>query len=146
MDEGKDEINKKNPKPQEAPKRKDRQLKKWEKEKKLIPVMIKKYCKGMHKTTRKEQKIKPGELCGECKALTEYALFRLEKCPFKVNKQFCSFCKVHCYKPDYREEIKKVMRYAGPRMIFSHPIFALSHVVQMIKFKRKQKKEEKKRD
>jgi hypothetical protein len=66
----------------------------------------------------------------------------LEKCPFKVNKQFCSFCKIHCYKPEYREEIKKVMKYSGLRMIFTHPIFAISHVVQMIKFKRKQKKEE----
>jgi hypothetical protein len=94
----------------------------------------------MHKLKRKEQKIKRGELCEECKALTEYALFRLEKCPFKVNKGFCSFCKVHCYKPEYREEIKKVMKYSGPRMIFSHPIFALSHVVQMIKFKKQQRR------
>lgn len=108
------------------------QLKKWEKEKKLIPVMIKKYCKGVHKK---------GKLCEECKALTDYALFRLEKCPFKVNKQFCSFCKVHCYKPEYRQGIKNVMRYSGPRMIFTHPIFALSHVVQMIKFKRSTKEE-----
>jgi hypothetical protein len=116
-----------------------KQLKKWEKEKRLIPVMIKKYCRGNHKC-------KNGELCEECKALTEYALFRLEKCPFKVNKQFCSFCKIHCYKPEYREEIKKVMKYSGPRMIFTHPIFAISHVVQMIKFKKQQTKEENKSD
>jgi hypothetical protein len=121
----------------------DKQLKKWEKERRLIPVMIKKYCKGVHKRERKAQNCGRGELCSECKALKEYALFRLEKCTFKVNKQFCSFCKVHCYKPDYRQEIKKVMRYAGPRMLFSHPIFAMSHVVQVIKFKRKQSKEEK---
>jgi hypothetical protein len=115
------------------------ELKKWEKEKKLIPVMIKKYCSGRHKKERKAQNLKRGELCEECKALKEYALFRLEKCPFKVNKQFCSFCKIHCYKPEYRQEIKKVMQYAGPRMIFTHPIFSLSHVVQMIGFKRKQR-------
>jgi hypothetical protein len=117
-------------------KKQNKQLKKWKKERRLIPVMIKKYCKGVHKSKR-------GELCDGCKALTEYALFRLEKCPFKVNKQFCSFCKIHCYKPEYREEIKKVMKYSGPRMLFTHPIFAISHVVQMIKFKRKQRKEEK---
>ena len=67
-----------------------KELKAWEKEKKLIPVMIKKYCHGKHGT-------KGEELCEECRALTEYALFRLEKCPFKVNKKFCSFCRVHCY-------------------------------------------------
>ena len=60
------------------------ELKAWEKEKKLIPVMIKKYCKGKHKEKRKAQGIKHGEVCHECKELTEYALFRLEKCPFKA--------------------------------------------------------------
>ena len=77
------------------------------------------------------------------KRLTEYALFRLEKCPFKVNKKFCSFCKVHCYKPDMRERIKDVMKWAGPRMIFTHPVFAMGHVFQMIKYKKKLKKEAK---
>ena len=84
-------------KTQKAPK----ELKAWEKERKLIPVMIRKYCHGKHGTRGEE-------LCEECRALTEYALFRLEKCPFKVNKKFCSFCRVHCYKPDMGEKIKDV--------------------------------------
>lgn len=104
-------------------------LKVWKKEKELIPEMIKKYCKGNHGSRK-------GELCEDCQALTEYALFRLEKCPFKENKQFCSFCTVHCYKADMREKIKEVMRYSGPRMIFTHPVFAVSHLVQMIKYKK----------
>ena len=112
------------------------ELKAWEKEKKLIPVMIKKYCRGKHKT-------RGNMICDECRQLTEYSLFRLEKCPFKVNKKFCSFCKVHCYKPGMREKIKAVMKYSGPRMLFTHPIFALSHVVQMIKYKKRLKKERK---
>lgn len=107
-------------------------LKAWEKEKKLIPVMIKKYCRAKHAADG---------LCEDCRQLTEYALFRLEKCPFKVNKKFCSFCKVHCYKPDMREKIKAVMRWSGPRMIFTHPIFAFSHVFQMIAYKRRLKKQ-----
>lgn len=119
----------------------DKELKAWEKEKKLIPVMIKKYCRGKHKAARKEQNVPRGEVCAECKELTEYALFRLDKCPFKVNKKFCSFCKVHCYKSDMREKIKAVMKYSGPRMLFTHPVFALSHVVQMIKYKKRLKKE-----
>ena len=118
----------------------------WNKEKKLIPVMLKMYCKGKHKTTRKAQGIPRGEVCAECKELTEYALFRLEKCPFKVNKKFCSFCKIHCYKPEMREQIKAVMKYAGPSMLFTHPIFAISHVVQMIKYKKRLKSEAKDND
>ena len=106
--------------------------KKWEKEKELIPVMIRMYCKGNHPEGRSEN-------CEKCMALTEYALFRLEKCPFKKDKHFCSFCSIHCYKPEYRDEIKKVMKYSGPRMLTSHPVFAISHVVQMMKYKRKNK-------
>ncbi len=117
----------------------EKELKAWEKEKKLIPVMIRKYCHGKHKTKGKE-------ICAECQELTEYALFRLEKCPFKVNKKFCSFCKIHCYKPEMREKIKAVMKYSGPRMLPSHPIFAISHVVQMIKYKKQLKKESKSND
>ncbi len=112
----------------------------WEQEKKLIPVMIAKYCRGNHKHERKEKGLKHNELCPECEALKEYALFRLEKCPFKKNKGFCSYCKIHCYKPEYKEQIRKVMKYSGHRMIFSHPIFSFSHVVGVIKHKRQVKK------
>ena len=119
-----------------APRKVPKELRAWEKEKKLIPVMIAKYCRARHKTKR-------GEVCEECRALTEYALFRLEKCPFKVNKQFCSFCKIHCYKPEMRAKIKDVMKWSGPRMLFTHPVFAISHVVQMIRHKKTLKKEEK---
>ncbi len=112
-----------------------KEYKAWEQEKKLIPVMIKKYCQGKHR-----QK----DLCPECQELLDYALFRLEKCPFKVDKKFCSFCKIHCYKPDMQVKIKEVMKYAGPRMLFSHPVFAIKHVGQMLSYKRKLKKEGKK--
>lgn len=110
-----------------------KELKAWEREKRLIPKMIKIYCRGKHKCR--------GEMCAECRQLCDYALFRLEKCPFKKNKQFCSFCKVHCYKPGMREKIKDVMKYSGPRMIFTHPIFAFKHIFQMIAYKKKLKKE-----
>ena len=121
----------------------NREYKQWNIEKKLIPEMIRIYCRGNHKELRKEEGVKGRELCSKCKELAEYAEFRLEKCPFKKNKGFCSFCKIHCYKPEYRAEMKKVMRYSGSRMLFSHPIFALSHVVAMIRYKRDMKKNQK---
>lgn len=76
-----------------------KELKAWEKEKKLIPMMIKKYCHGKHGTRGEE-------LCEECRALTEYALFRLEKCPFKVNKKFCSFLSCPLLQARYAGEDK----------------------------------------
>jgi len=36
---------------------------------------------------------------------------------------------VHCYAPEMREKIKEVMRYAGPRMLLSHPILAIAHLI-----------------
>lgn len=119
----------------------NREYKHWNREKKLIPVMIHTYCVGNHKTGRKEENVIMKECCSKCKELTDYALFRLEKCPFKKDKGFCSYCKIHCYKPEYRAQMKEVMRYAGPRMLFSHPVFAISHVTAMLKEKRKAKKE-----
>ena len=112
------------------------ELRSWEKEKKLITIMIIMYCKGNHKIERKRQGVKGNDTCTECKELIEYALFRLEKCPFKKNKKICSFCNVHCYKPEMRNKVKAVMNYAGIRMLFSHPLFSLSHVIQMIKHKK----------
>ncbi len=108
--------------------------------------MIRIYCHGNHKESRKEEGVKGKELCSKCKELAEYAEFRLEKCPFKKNKGFCSFCKIHCYKPEYRAEMKEVMRYSGSRMLLSHPIFALSHVVAMIRYKKEIKKQQKNHD
>jgi hypothetical protein len=120
-----------------------KEYKHWNTEKKLIPVMIRTYCRGNHKTERKAEGVKGKELCSKCKELAEYAAFRLEKCPFKRNKGFCSYCKIHCYKPEYRAEMKEVMKYSGPKMLFSHPIFAMSHVTAMIKYKKQLKKQAK---
>ena len=94
---------------------------KREKEKKIVSLMISVYCKNKHH--RKQ-------LCEECQALQEYAMLRSNKCPFMENKTFCSNCKVHCYKADMREQIREVMRFSGPRMIFYHPILAIRHVIE----------------
>ena len=37
-----------------------------------------------------------------------------------------------------QEEIRKVMRYAGPRMLFVHPVLAIRHVKVTLQNKRKQ--------
>ncbi|MGA3290750.1 MAG: nitrous oxide-stimulated promoter family protein [Candidatus Bathyarchaeia archaeon] len=42
-------------------------------------------------------------------------------------KSTCGKCLIHCYRPDMKEKVKKVMRYSGPRMLLSHPNLALRH-------------------
>ena len=100
--------------------------KKEKKEKKTIKIMIGIYCKAHHHLDSMEE-------CPECGGLYEYALQRLDHCPHVVDKPTCASCKIHCYKPEKREHIRKVMRYAGPRMIWTHPILALGHLRDVLK-------------
>ena len=66
-------------------------------------------------------------LCRQCRDLLDEVKKRLEKCPFKEVKPKCSQCSIHCYPPKLRERIRAVMRYAGPRMIYRHPILTMRH-------------------
>lgn len=61
--------------------------------------------------------------------LYQYALKRLEKCRFGAQKPACKQCPIHCYQPQKREEIRAVMRWAGPRMLLHHPILAIRHLI-----------------
>lgn len=71
----------------------------------------------------------PGaELCPDCAELMAYAQKRLAKCPYGQDKPTCAKCPVHCYKPAQREQARQVMRYAGPRMTWRHPLHSLLHI------------------
>ncbi len=89
-----------------------------QRERQTIAAMIACYCRGVHGGV---------ELCAECRALLDYATMRLERCPFQKAKPTCAKCPIHCYQPHVREQVKAVMRYAGPRMFWRHPILALRH-------------------
>ena len=62
-------------------------------------------------------------------ALYEYAAKRLDKCVFGEDKPACKQCPVHCYQPIKREEMKQIMRWAGPRMLWHHPVLAIRHLI-----------------
>ncbi|MDK2821135.1 MAG: hypothetical protein PWP31_1100 [Clostridia bacterium] len=96
-----------------------------DKEKDTIKKMIKLYCKKQHNSQQ--------GLCQDCQSLLEYALKRLDMCKFGNKKPTCEKCPIHCYKPEMREKVKKVMRFAGPRMLFIHPIDAVRHMIKNIK-------------
>ena len=67
--------------------------------------------------------------CGECSPLLEYALRRIEACRFGPSKPVCSRCRAHCYGAEQRGRIRRVMRYAGPRMMLRHPLLAVLHLL-----------------
>lgn len=79
------------------------------------------YCRAHHGTR--------GRLCADCEELLSYADKRLTRCPFQQDKTTCGNCTVHCYNPHMRQRIREVMRYAGPRMVFHHPVLAIRHLL-----------------
>jgi hypothetical protein len=91
-------------------------------EARTVAAMIRIFCRAQHGAGK--------NLCGECAGLLAYALERIEQCPFGYEKPVCSQCTVHCYKPEMRERIQTVMRYAGPRMIWRHPVLAIRHLIR----------------
>lgn len=96
---------------------------KRKKEKSIIKLMIKIYCKGNC------DKNNQNEMCFSCKNLLNYANEKIDKCPFIESKTFCSKCKIHCYDELNRKQIKKVMKYSGPRMLFYNPVLVFKHLL-----------------
>lgn len=95
-----------------------------------IQVMMMLFCRERHQT-------KPQELCPKCHDLLTYAKAKLDKCPYQDDKPACLRCPIHCYKPDQREQIREVMRFAGPRIMRSHPIMGARHLLKGLKNKPK---------
>jgi len=89
-------------------------------EKKTVSKMLRIYCRFKHG--------QEDSLCEDCKRLEDYAHHRLERCKFGERKPACEKCTVHCYKPEYREKIREVMRFSGQRMLFFHPVDAVKHL------------------
>jgi hypothetical protein len=68
-------------------------------------------------------------LCDKCAGLLGYATRRLDRCVFGDAKPTCANCTVHCYAAAPREEVRVIMRYAGPRMLTRHPVLAARHLL-----------------
>jgi len=88
-------------------------------EARTIEVMIRMYCRAHHDGD---------ELCQQCHNLLLYSRKRLQRCIFQTAKPVCGNCTVHCYKREMQEAICKVMRFAGPRMAYRHPLMAIRHL------------------
>lgn len=74
---------------------------------------------------------------GDISDLKAYVKSKLSSCPHGSNKPFCSYCKIHCYEPARREEIREVMRFSGPRFIFYRPGKSIKHLLYKSSFIRK---------
>lgn len=88
-------------------------------EKITIEKMIHLYCRKHHGGA---------DLCEECGELMTYCLERVDQCPLWPDKPTCSGCSIHCYSDEKRKEIRQVMAYSGPRMIFSSPLLTIRYL------------------
>jgi hypothetical protein len=94
-------------------------------EKATIGVMIRMYCRWRHGTRLQD--------CEICQGLLAYAHQKIDRCVFHDSKPACNECTVHCYSREMREEIRAVMRFAGPRMMIFHPVLGTMHFVDRIR-------------
>ena len=94
-------------------------------EKRTVEAMIELNCRDRHA---------PGHPpCEECAALLAYAWNRLDRCPWGERKPTCAKCPVHCYRPAERDQVRRVMRYAGPRMLLHRPMLAIAHLLDELR-------------
>jgi hypothetical protein len=89
-------------------------------ERRTVAAMIAIYCRDRHGGRG---------LCDACIALHRYARQRLYHCVYGAAKPTCLNCSIHCYRREAREGIRKVMAYAGPRMLARHPVLTLFHLL-----------------
>ena len=94
-------------------------------ESETLKAMLRLYCRGKHG--------RGAQLCADCRELQDYALERLEKCPFGQGKTTCARCPIHCYRIGMRKRVRAVMRFAGPRMPLAHPLMALRHALDSLR-------------
>jgi hypothetical protein len=97
-------------------------------ERATVAAMLHIYCAVHHRADRRDGRDMRA-LCAECQGLLDYASKRLALCPYGAEKPTCVNCPIHCYGRRQREAMREVMRYAGPRMLKSHPLLAIAHVI-----------------
>jgi len=70
---------------------------------------------------------RPVELCRVCRKLLQHAVVMRLRCPHNP-KPICRKCPTHCYAPEYRAQIRAVMRYAGIRLMLKGRLHYALHL------------------
>jgi len=82
------------------------------------------YCRDHHEPPREHLSNLPAQLtslerypcCAECREFLVYAIERRLNCPLE-ERPVCKHCQIHCYRSDYRERVREIMRYSGKALI-----------------------------
>jgi len=92
---------------------------------KMVEAMVEIYCEDHHNTN--------ASLCPDCIVIRDYALKRLENCPYQEKKPVYGKCGLNCYSKKFRDKAEKLFMYSGPRMFLHHPIFGIQHICDSFK-------------
>ena len=98
---------------------------------KTIIAMTSIYCKDHH--TKELDSHHGSTVCVDCNEFVKHAEQKLDRCVYGDKKPACKSCPIHCYRPEKREQARLIMRYAGPKMLFKHPILAIKHLIKSTK-------------
>lgn len=91
---------------------------------KILALFTSVYCRDHHRAGRAPLAGLPASLaplqrfhcCDSCLLFLRYAIERRLRCPLE-DKPSCRRCPVHCYRRDYREQVRQIMRYSGKALI-----------------------------
>lgn len=103
-----------------------------------LATFVRVYCRGRHRDAERgpvELRTmdlaalyrRPVEVCETCRKLLQHALVVRMRCPHDP-KPTCKNCPTHCYAPEYRAQIRAVMRYAGIRLMLKGRLHYALHL------------------
>ncbi|MHC4445781.1 MAG: nitrous oxide-stimulated promoter family protein [Planctomycetota bacterium] len=106
---------------------------------KTLARFIEVYCRHQHTDKSKTPaKIKGYDLraiagkvphlCPTCLKLITHAYVKRSLCPLEP-KPACKRCPDHCYHPQYRRQIREVMKYSGRKLVLSGRLDYLFHLL-----------------
>jgi hypothetical protein len=65
-------------------------------------------------------------VCAACREFLSYAIERRLRCPLNP-RPTCKHCPVHCYKSDYRQKVREIMRFSGKYLMLRGRLDLLWH-------------------
>jgi hypothetical protein len=106
---------------------------------KTLALFIRVYCKHRHAEADKSPvALKTHDvtaiagrelvLCESCGKLLAHAFVKRSHCPMDP-KPACKHCPSHCYHPEYRAQIREVMRFSGRKMVLGGRLDYLFHLL-----------------
>lgn len=106
---------------------------------KTLALFIDLYCRRHHKQAAKTPVGLKGHdvaavagraisLCPACTKLLAHAFVKRARCPMDP-KPMCKHCPNHCYHPDYRAQIRQVMKSSGRYLVLTGRLDYLWHLL-----------------